>query len=223
MMEETKARSKITTDIDGLSNDKKYNYIVTNSNTTTDNFLKSISIIIESPETFIKNKLESHFNKSLSLPGLMFNFTEVYSKNELIPRKYNYQQEFAYIIHESFNRPYVNIPKNDKEGMMDLILKFNEFYKAETFKETGRHTNAPLYCCTLISVLDLPMYSKYKDILTLIPIKDKNSYTSINVKWFKFINEKQNEQTYNPEKQNEEEEIIKYNSDINCIDLNSAI
>jgi hypothetical protein len=40
-----------------------------------------------------------------------------------------------------------------------------------------------------MSVLDLPCLSKYKEILTLIPMKDRSAYTNINTKWFKFIND----------------------------------
>jgi hypothetical protein len=119
----------------------------------------------------------------------MFNFNEIYSQNENIPWKYNYQQEYAFIIHNAFNKPYVNILKSDKEDIVKIILKFNEYYKSEIYRECGKFTNAPLYCCSLISVLELPKLSKYKGILELIPLKERSTYTNINAKWFKFVND----------------------------------
>jgi hypothetical protein len=201
MLEEARNRSKITTNLDGLAPELIYEIFQSVSGEIPDTivykgcsyeakqYLKQLSILVNAPETHIKSKIEKLFSIKISLPGLMFNFNEIYSKNENVPRKYNYQQEFAFIIHESFNKPYVNIPKSDKEAIFNIILKFNEYYKNECFKETGKHTNAPLYCCSLMSVLDLPCLSKYKEILTLIPMKDRSAYTNINTKWFKFIND----------------------------------
>jgi hypothetical protein len=163
---------------DGGKNMQKYE---------VENYLTELSIIYNCPETHIKFDIERIMEKSITLPGLMFNFTEVYSKNENIPRKYNYQQEYAYITHETFHKPYITISNSDKDIIIFFILKFNEYYKELNFKETGKHTNAPLYCCSLTCILELPFLQQYKEVLSLIPLKDKPAYTNINAKWFKFI------------------------------------
>lgn len=150
-------------------------------------YVNSLSLIYNPPAGSIKYDLEKLFNKSLTLPGLMFNFNEIYERSENVPKRYNLTQEYIYIIHETFNISYVDIPRQDKDAIVMLISKFNVYYKNETFKRTGKECNAPLFCCSLNCIINQLMYfTVYKDALKLLPNKDKGTMSHIKSEWFRF-------------------------------------
>jgi len=150
-------------------------------------YINELSLIHTVPdENHIKIKLEKLFGFSLTIPGLMFNFNELYTINENIPQCYNYMQEFPYIIHETFKVPYVTFPSQTKELIVELISKFNTFHKSTE----SNTSNAPLLCVTLSNILDLPYFNEYKDqVMKFLPVKDKNTVGYIKTKWFMFSNE----------------------------------
>lgn len=177
-------------------------YIATNKNVPTSTimfeyegteyeiglYINSLKLKYNVPETHIKNDIEKLFNEEITLPGLMFNFNEVYDQSENVPKKYNFTQEYIFCIHETFNVPYIDITPQDKDTIVNLILNFNNFYKNETYKKTGKECNAPLFCCSLSCLItQLPYFHKYKSTLNLIPIKDKGTASHIKAQWFKFV------------------------------------
>ena len=151
-------------------------------------FVNKLSLIYAAPEGSIKNSIEKLFNQSLTMPGLMFNFNDVYEQSDNVPKRYGFGQEYIYIIHTTFNVPYINIPQQDKNAIIQLILTFNDYYKKEAYKRCGKDCNAPLFCCSLTCILtQLPYFHKYKDILKFIPTKDRGTSSHIKSEWFKFI------------------------------------
>ena len=149
-------------------------------------YLNSLSLMYEVPEGHVKRELEKKYKFSLTMPGLMFNYKEVYRKSENPPKKYCYQQEYCWITCQTFNTPFVNISKQDKEAIANLILKFNEYYKEQSFAKNDKGCNSPLYCCTIACILSLPYFRKYIKALEFIPVKDKNTASYIRKEFYYF-------------------------------------
>lgn len=142
-------------------------------------FLNSLSFWVKVPEDNIKRRIEKLFRRPISIPGLMFNFREVYRKADSVPKKYSYQQEFCWLTNQTFHTPFIEIDTQDKSIIADLILKFNTYYKDATLLSKGKNCNSPLYCCTLECVLNLPFFEVYKPILNYVPMKDKDTAAHI--------------------------------------------
>ena len=149
-------------------------------------FITNISLLYEVPDDHIKSKLEKLIGFSLTLPGLMFNYKQVYKKSENPPKKYCYQQEYCWITNRTFHTSFVNISKQDKEAIANLIIKFNDYYKEQAYATSDKTCNSPLYCCTIICVINLPYFQKYKRVLNFIPVKDKSTAAHIRKRFFDF-------------------------------------
>lgn len=150
-------------------------------------YVTSLSLRYDSPEGSVKYEIEKLFGRSLTLPGLMFNFNDVYEQSDNVPKRYNYSQEYIYCIHNTFQTPYINIPPQDKEAIVNLILKFNAYYKKEAYKKSGKECNAPLFCCSLACVLtQLPYFHRYREALKFVPTKDRGTSSHIKSEWFRF-------------------------------------
>lgn len=142
-------------------------------------YLNSLSLWAKVPEDNLKHKLEQLFRRPITIPGLMFNYAEVYKKADSVPKKYAYQQEFCWLTNRTFHVPFVDITTQDKTVIADLIHKFNMYYKDRMLKETGKTCNSPLYCCTIECILSLPYFEKYKSILDRVPVKDRGTAAHI--------------------------------------------
>ena len=149
-------------------------------------FITNISLLAETPPDHIKSKLEHLIGFSLTLPGLMFNYKQVYKKSENPPKKYCYQQEYCWITNRTFHTSFVNIDKNDKDAIANLIIKFNDYCKEQTYAASDKTCNSPLYCCTIIFVINLPKFQKYKRILKFIPVKDQSTAANIRKRFIEF-------------------------------------
>lgn len=122
---------------------------------------------------------------SIYLPGLSFNACDILGKCT-IPKKYNFIQEYIYIIHEVFNYQYIDISSIDQNILIDIIVKFNNFFKERNRKE-DKDCNSPLFCCVLRYIIeDLPYFNKYKRVLDILQIKDENTTLFIAREWFIF-------------------------------------
>ena len=138
------------------------------------------------PDNHIKAQLEKLIGFSLTMPGLMFNYKNVYKKSENPPKKYCYQQEYCWITNRTFHSSFVDISKQDKEAIANLIIRFNDYCKEQTYDFNAKACNSPLYCCTMICIVNLPYFQKYKRILNFIPVKDKSTSASIRKRFFDF-------------------------------------
>lgn len=149
-------------------------------------YLVHLSLLFDVEAEHIKSRLETLFGMDLTMPGLMFSFNDVYALNENVPKRYNYQQEYIYIVHETFHVEYVTIPISDKKAIVELVQSFNEFYKQRIFDETGKRRNAPLYCCVLTRIFQLERFKQYRAICNFIPRKDTITEHHIASKWFEY-------------------------------------
>lgn len=146
----------------------------------------TLSLLYDVPQDHVKRKLERMFNTSLTHPGLMFNYKQVYKKSENPPKKYCYQQEYCWITNRTFHTEFITMPKRDKEAIVMIITKFNEYYKEQTYIKQDKGCNSPLYCCTIACVINLPYFRKYAELLRFIPVKDKNTVSHIRREFFNF-------------------------------------
>ena len=149
-------------------------------------FINNISLLADVPDNHIKAQLEKLIGFSLTMPGLMFNYKNVYKKSENPPKKYCYQQEYCWITNRTFHSSFVDISKQDKEAIANLIIRFNDYCKEQTYDFNAKACNSPLYCCTMICIVNLPYFQKYKRILNFIPVKDKSTSASIRKRFFDF-------------------------------------
>ena len=149
-------------------------------------YLEKLISLKKKLEVLYRPTLNSMRRRSLTIPGLMFNYRTVYSKSEAPPKKYCYQQEYCWLMNRVFNTPFVQMPKQDKDDIIKIILKFNEFYKDKICKQEEKSCNSPLYCCTIVCVLNLPYFQKYKNMLKFVPVKDNSTIASIRKTFFEF-------------------------------------
>ena len=149
-------------------------------------YLEKLVSLKKRLEVLYRPTLNSMRRRSLTIPGLMFNYRTVYSKSEAPPKKYCYQQEYCWLMNRVFNTPFVQMPKQDKDDIIKIILKFNEFYKDKICKQEEKSCNSPLYCCTIVCVLNLPYFQKYKNMLKFVPVKDNSTIASIRKTFFEF-------------------------------------
>lgn len=139
--------------------------------------------------TEFKQRLNKIFNCTIKLPGLMFNYNELYDTNrkEKIPKKFTYQQNYVYIIHEVFNIPYYNILEADKQQICQIMLDFNNYLKLVKREQTGKNHNSCLWIISLRCVLKLPFFRCYADIIKILPVKESATIDSIKETWDMFL------------------------------------
>lgn len=152
-------------------------------------YMNSLSLLHTVPEDHIKVKLERLLGCDLTMPGLMFNYREVYKKSENPPKRYCYQQEYSWIINRVFHVPFIDMPSTDREAIASIIFKFNDYYKNKAFVKQEKGCNSPLYCCTITCVFNLPYFQKYRDALKFVAVKDKGTASNIKREFFNFEND----------------------------------
>jgi hypothetical protein len=153
-------------------------------------YVAELMLLPNVDEDHIKNSIQEVLDDELSMPGLTFNFNQRYSKSDNIPWNFNFQQEFVYIIHETFQVPYINLTAQDKEAAIQLVLKFNEYCKNESYINTGKMRNSPLYCITVERIFNsLPYFWKYRGITRFLPMKDFRTVDEISKSWLNFMQE----------------------------------
>lgn len=150
-------------------------------------YVNTLSLQCDEEKSPIKRRLMELCNNSMSLPGLMFNFRQLYTEADNLPAKYNYTQEYVSVIHQAFHVPFIDMDNSDKDAIVQLMLKFNDYYKSTMRSVTLDNHNAPLYCCVLTCVVKLPYFRKYLRILQLIPRKENNTSNNIKSVWDRFV------------------------------------
>jgi hypothetical protein len=150
-------------------------------------YLTELRLMPYVEETHVKNELEEILGESLTMSGLMFNFNSIYSKSDKIPFKFNFQQEYIFILHITFHIDHISIEQQDKEAIIELVLEFNNYSKAEAYKLTKKNCNSPLYCITFERIFStLRYFRKYSSIIQYLPVKEHRTTDEISKKWFNF-------------------------------------
>ena len=138
-------------------------------------------------ETEFKQRLNQLFNTTLTLPGLIFEYTDICGAKEHIPKKFIYQQNYIYIIHKIFNIAYSEINESDKDCICKIIMDFNAYLKELKKNRTGKNHNSCLWQISLAYILELPYFRCYQGLTRILPIKYSSTIASIKEVWTLFL------------------------------------
>lgn len=174
------------------------------------NFINLIKITHE--ESDFKDEVDQIFGENIRLPGLMFNFLSLSSRKAI--DRFTLTESYSYLIHHTFKFPFIKIPPDDVEKILDLIQRFdtwsNEYTAKFKPKSTGlTKSNSKLYTCKLQCILTMPYFFKYIDLAQFLPVKGADTTASIQTDWRIFITSHENkdfiEQYMKTDEENENE------------------
>lgn len=136
----------------------------------------------------LKLKLDELFGEKIKVPGLMFNFLTICG--ERIINRFTLIEGYSYIIHKTFEIPFMDIPNEEIEEIMYLIQQFDIF--VETKRSQGnqngkiKKNNSKLYTCKLQQILKLPRFFKYIGLVEYLPVKSSDTSAAIGALWDEF-------------------------------------
>lgn len=159
-------------------------------------YLSRLGLVIDYDEHHIKHKIVKQFCKDgkdfLILPGLVYNYFDLFSLTDNIPRSFNYSENYNKIMNEVFHSQFSVIPPNDINAFVNIVLRFNDYYKKNIDrcgKKKDTKTNSPLFVCTIQNVITSFYYfHKYVNVLEQTPHRITDSVTKnlIDSLWLKF-------------------------------------
>lgn len=129
-------------------------------------------------ESEIKTRLEEVFQRPIKQPGLMTNFLALKCRKV---ERHALTEACSYIIHRTFHVPYVNIPPDDIEKILEIIRNFDAFVRETS--SSNRKTNSKLYVCKLRCILTLPYFHRYASIADYMTTKSMNTMANITAFW----------------------------------------
>ncbi len=157
------------------------------------NYFMMLGLIAEYDTYHVKTKIATALNIEpdvLTLPGLMFNFKDYFSLKDKVPQSYNYSENYNSISHYTFKTEYQSIPATDINKMIEIILRFNNYYKINSQRNSMTKSNSPLFVCTFkLIIMGLSYFNKYIDALSAISDKRTTSTTKdiIGKQWLQFL------------------------------------
>ena len=169
-------------------------------------------LLVNNVDLNFKKAIKEKYNLDLKLPGMNFDYSDLYYKKGTFPKKFVYQQNYIPIIYQIYNITPFNINYKDKELMIKLIIDFNNFNKQRKKKDSNNKSNSCLWEVSLMCILKLPYFIQYKDIIKILPKKIMSTNMLISENWFlyRLIKKEELEKFQTPfEKVNDENEIIK--------------
>ena len=141
--------------------------------------------------TNIKQALNKLFGMDITLPGLIFEFSDICGTKGNILRRFNYQQNYIFIIKEVYNIKLVSIMECDKQKIVEIMLDFNKYVKAiKSYEESSKNHNSCLWPVVLSLILSLPYYRCYADIIKILPFKSKSTILGIRENWSNYCIDK---------------------------------
>ena len=163
----------------------KHNYSVTGCEYEIGNYICNLCATTQL-DLPIKERLKKLFNNDLVMPGLMFDYRNEYGSKSTHPKKFAYQQNYIFIIHNVYNIQTFDIIEEDKMFICKTMDNFNTFIKEQKHNRTGKHHNSCLWQLTLAQVLTLPYFRCYRDIINVLPIKPSNTTIQIKEAWSRY-------------------------------------
>lgn len=161
-------------------------YSYDNENYNIGNYINYLKLTNDNSE--FKLKLDNLFGERIRIPGLMFNFLNV--SGERIINRFTLIEGYSYIIHKTFEIPYLEIPKEDIDEIMNLIQQFDTFVetkRSQTIKNGKiKKNNSKLYTCKLQQILKLPSFYKYINLVEYLPVKSSDTTAAIGALWDDF-------------------------------------
>ena len=169
-------------------------------------YFNKLSLVYDYDEHHIKYKLVNKycFNKvdCLVFPGLMFNFNELFTTSQNIPKSFIYAENYNKIMYEVFHSTFAIISNSDIKILIQLHLKFNEYYKQhvqKTGKKKNTKTNSPLFVVVFKCIVStFKHFHKYIPVLNHIPHRITESITKneIDNLWLQFMSLPENKELY---------------------------
>ena len=131
----------------------------------------------------IHQQLNQIFGQNIILPGLIFEYPEICGAKGKILQKYNYQQNYIFIIKDVYKIELTPIIEKDKQKIIEIMLDFNNFVKQIKSEESNKKHNACLWQVVLMLVLKMPYYRCYSNIIPILPIKSIMTTLEIQEHW----------------------------------------
>lgn len=121
------------------------------------------------------------------IPGLTFSFIglarEKGGKTQITPKRYNFTENYGYIIQYVFAIPHITMDEHDKADILELVSLFDTFVAGDSGNQ-----NAPIYTIKLRLIFNLARFNKYRELNRYLPMKSNTSCNDrINKYWAKFI------------------------------------
>ena len=166
-------------------------------------YFVQLLLLARYPETHVKNDIKKRLfdniedtecvsGDPLTLPGLSFNFNEIFNQSESMVRRYDFQQCNSWIQRKIFNVPPSLITPGELESILNVILEFNQYYKEYWKTEKSQTKNSPLYAVTFRLILkELPAFNKYfNEFSIFLPTKEQKTVLQIKKIWASFLEQK---------------------------------
>ena len=122
----------------------------------------------------------------LRMPGLMFSFIGVAQlkggKESIVPKRYTFTENYGFLIHEIFRIRHITIDPHDKDYIIDLIVKFDD-YSSKT--EIGGK-NSKIYSAKLHLIFNMLYFAKYRELIRYLPLKAGDTSNLISKSWTEF-------------------------------------
>lgn len=203
MLEEAKALSTVSSNMWYMKTDDIYNIVKkykdengdeipatgvkTGDNYEIGAYFAQLSLMPVFETTHVKARLEELYGKKLSMLGLSFNFTETFNRSETVIRPYDLLQGNSWIQRYVFNMPTSTITEMDISNILQIMLRFNIYYKEYWYKQKLKSCNAPLYAVVLDLILSLPAFRRFKDeLMIFVPKKEPKTRAQISNTWMRF-------------------------------------
>ena len=150
-------------------------------------YFSQLSLLAVYPEDHAKAELVKMYNNSLTLPGLSFNFNDVFKRGETVIRRHDLLQGNSWVQRYVFNVPPSTITEAELNSILDIMLQFNVYYKAFWYKRKLKSCNSPLYAVVLDIILNLPAFKKFRsELMMFVQRKELKTRTQIFNTWIRF-------------------------------------
>ena len=169
-------------------------------------YLNKLALIYDYDQHHIKYKIVHKWCVNgvdcIVFPGLMFNFGDVFTISQNIPKSFVYSENYNKIMSEVFHSPFATITPADINILINLHLRFNEFYKQnvqKTGKKKDTKTNSPLFVVVFKCIVTtFKHFHKYIYVLDHIPHRITESITKneIDNLWLQFVSLPENRDLY---------------------------
>ena len=122
----------------------------------------------------------------LRIAGLMFPFIHVAQskggKESIVPKRYTFTENYGFLIHEIFRIPHITIDPHDKEYIIDIIVRFDDF----SSKTLVGGRNSKIYSAKLQLIFNMPYFVKYRELIHYLPLKAGDTSDLISKVWGQF-------------------------------------
>lgn len=169
-------------------------------------YFNKLSLLYNYDENNIKYKIVNKWcyngEDKILFPGCMFNFGDVINISQNIPKSFIYSENYNKVMYEIFHSTFATISNSDIKILIQLHLKFNEYYKQnvqKTGKKKNTKTNSPLFVVVFKCILTtFKHFHKYIGVLDHIPHRITESTTKheIDNLWLQFVSLPENKELF---------------------------